>query len=31
VEDLRLRLCVVTQRTIASALDLLGVDAPDTM
>jgi arginyl-tRNA synthetase len=31
VEDLRLRLCVVTQRTIASALDLLGVGAPDTM
>jgi arginyl-tRNA synthetase len=31
VEDLRLRLCVVTQRTIAGALDLLGVGAPDTM
>ena len=31
VEDLRLRLCVATQRTIASALDLLGVGAPDTM
>jgi arginyl-tRNA synthetase len=31
VEDLRLRLCVVTQRTIARALDLLGVSAPDHM
>ena len=31
VEDLRLRLCVATKRTIASALDLLGVGAPDTM
>jgi arginyl-tRNA synthetase len=31
VEDLRLRLCVVTQRTIARALALLGVSAPDSM
>jgi arginyl-tRNA synthetase len=31
VEDLRLRLCVVTQRTIARALDLLGVSAPEQM
>ena len=31
VEDLRLRLCVVSQRTIARALDLLGVHAPDEM
>jgi len=30
-EDWRLRLCVVTQRTIARALDLLGVLAPDEM
>ena len=31
VEDLRLRLCVVTQRTIARALALLGVSAPQSM
>jgi arginyl-tRNA synthetase len=31
LEDWRLRLCVVTQRTIARALDLLGVRAPDEM
>jgi arginyl-tRNA synthetase len=31
VEDLRLRLCVASQRTIASALQLLGVSAPDHM
>ena len=31
VEDWRLRLCVVTRRTIARALDLLGVTAPDEM
>jgi len=31
VEDLRLRLCVATQRTIARALDLLGVSAPASM
>jgi arginyl-tRNA synthetase len=31
LEDWRLRLCVVTQRTIARALDLLGVEAPDEM
>ena len=31
LEDLRLRLSVVTQRTIARALDLLGVEAPDEM
>jgi arginyl-tRNA synthetase len=31
VEDLRLRLCVVSQRTIARALDLLGVSAPEQM
>jgi arginyl-tRNA synthetase len=31
VEDLRLRLCVVTQRTIARSLDLLGVSAPEQM
>jgi arginyl-tRNA synthetase len=31
VEDLRLRLCVATQRTIARALDLLGVGAPESM
>jgi arginyl-tRNA synthetase len=31
VEDLRLRLCVVTQRTIARALALLGVSAPESM
>jgi arginyl-tRNA synthetase len=31
VEDLRLRLCVVTQRTIARSLALLGVSAPDQM
>jgi arginyl-tRNA synthetase len=30
-EDWRLRLSVVTQRTIARALDLLGVTAPDEM
>jgi arginyl-tRNA synthetase len=30
-EDLRLRLCVVTQRTLAQALDLLGVSAPQEM
>jgi arginyl-tRNA synthetase len=30
-EDWRVRLCVVTQRTIARALDLLGVLAPDEM
>jgi arginyl-tRNA synthetase len=31
LEDWRLRLSVVTQRTIARALDLLGVDAPNEM
>jgi arginyl-tRNA synthetase len=31
VEDLRLRLCVATQRTVARALALLGVSAPDSM
>jgi arginyl-tRNA synthetase len=31
VEDLRLRLCVTTQRTIARALALLGVSAPESM
>src|SRR5207247_940325 len=31
VETLRLQLCVATQRTIARALDLLGVSAPDHM
>jgi arginyl-tRNA synthetase len=31
VEDLRLRLCVATQRTIARALGLLGVSAPESM
>jgi arginyl-tRNA synthetase len=31
LEDWRLRLSVVSQRTIARALDLLGVDAPDEM
>jgi arginyl-tRNA synthetase len=31
VEDLRLRLCVATQRTIARALELLGVSAPESM
>jgi arginyl-tRNA synthetase len=31
LEDWRLRLCVVSQRTIARALDLLGVRAPDEM
>jgi arginyl-tRNA synthetase len=31
LEDWRLRLCVVTQRTIARALDLLGVQAPSEM
>jgi arginyl-tRNA synthetase len=31
LEDLRLRLCVVTRRTIARALGLLGVRAPDEM
>jgi arginyl-tRNA synthetase len=31
VEDLRLRLCVVAQRTIARALALLGVSAPEQM
>lgn len=31
LEDWRLRLCVVSQRTIARALDLLGVTAPDEM
>ena len=31
VEDNRLRLCVATGRTIAKALDLLGVAAPDEM
>jgi arginyl-tRNA synthetase len=31
VEDLRLRLCVASQRTIARALDLLGVSAPESM
>jgi arginyl-tRNA synthetase len=31
LEDWRLSLCVVTQRTIARALDLLGVEAPDEM
>jgi arginyl-tRNA synthetase len=31
VEDLRLALCVATQRTIATALGLLGVTAPHTM
>ena len=31
VEDLRLRLCVVTQRTVARSLALLGVSAPEQM
>jgi arginyl-tRNA synthetase len=31
VEDFRLGLCVASQRTIARALDLLGVAAPDSM
>jgi arginyl-tRNA synthetase len=31
LEDLRLRLCVVTQRTVARALGLLGVRAPQEM
>ena len=31
LEDWRLRLSVVSQRTIARALDLLGVDAPNEM
>jgi arginyl-tRNA synthetase len=31
LEDWRLRLSVVTQRTIARTLDLLGVEAPDEM
>ncbi len=31
VEDFRLALCVATKRTIARALDLLGVSAPDAM
>jgi len=31
VESLRLRLCVATRQTIARALDLLGVSAPDHM
>jgi arginyl-tRNA synthetase len=31
VEDLRLALCVASQRTIATALGLLGVTAPDAM
>jgi len=31
VEDLRLRLCVTTQRTIARSLALLGVSAPEQM
>jgi len=31
LEDLRLRLCVATRRTIARALGLLGVRAPDEM
>jgi arginyl-tRNA synthetase len=31
LEDWRLRLCVVSQRTIARALELLGVHAPDEM
>ena len=31
LEDWRLRLSVVAQRTIARALDLLGVEAPDEM
>ena len=31
VEELRLRLSVATRRTIARALDLLGVSAPDAM
>jgi arginyl-tRNA synthetase len=31
VEDFRLRLSVVSQRTIARALDVLGVAAPDRM
>jgi arginyl-tRNA synthetase len=31
VEDWRLRLSVVSQRTLARALDLLGVTAPETM
>jgi arginyl-tRNA synthetase len=31
LEDWRLRLCVVSQRTIARALHLLGVHAPDEM
>jgi len=31
VEDFRLALCVASQRTIARALDLLGVEAPQSM
>ena len=31
LEDWRLRLCVVSQRTIARALGMLGVRAPDEM
>ena len=31
VEDFRLRLCVATKSTIARALDLLGVSAPEEM
>jgi arginyl-tRNA synthetase len=31
VEDFRLRLCVASQRTIARALGLLGVSAPERM
>jgi arginyl-tRNA synthetase len=31
VEDLRLRLCIASQRTIARALALLGVSAPEAM
>jgi len=31
VEDVRLGLCVASQRTIAAALGLLGVEAPDSM
>jgi arginyl-tRNA synthetase len=31
LESFRLALCVVTRRTIARSLDLLGVSAPDTM
>jgi arginyl-tRNA synthetase len=31
VEEFRLALCVASQRTIATSLDLLGVDAPVEM